>query len=566
MTVTPERPVEEAPPWAAGATLRMHELDPELSEAQIDVVRGYGEERTFEDGERLWEIGQHEAEFFLVLEGAVEIVRRDHEGEHIIITHERGHYGGETVTMSGHAPLVMGRARGRTRAIAVTSRQLRALIATEPTLGETLLQSFILRRMRMVAERQGDITLIGSDAHPGTGQLRSFLSRNGVPSGFAEFGSELQKVLFEEHALTDSDLPVVICGSDVLRRPCNREVAECLGFATPLVDGYEADVVIVGAGAGGLAAATYAASEGLDTVVVESCAPGGQAATSSKIENYLGFPTGISGQALMGRGFLQSQKFGATIAVAREVRELVCGSERHTLLLDGDTRLEARAVVIATGAEYREPPIEGLEPYLGTNVHYAASYLEGKLCSRKKVAIVGGGNSAGQAAMFLSEHAHRVYLVIRSGGLEHSMSSYLIDRIDNTPNIELLRHTEIERLHGEQGLEWATVVDNQTGESRRLDLSHVFVFIGARPATGFLPDGVQLDDRGFVLTGESLTADDLDRVGWPLDRRPYLLESSCPRVFAVGDVRSGSIKRVASAVGEGSVAVQFIHRALAGQG
>ncbi len=372
----------EAPPWAAGTAQRMHELDPELSESQIDVVRGYGEERSFQDGELLWDIGQEATEFFLVLEGAVEIVRRDHEGEHVIITHQRGHYGGETVTMSGHAPLVLGRARGSTRAIAVTAERLRALIATESGLGEIILHSFILRRMRMVAEHQGDITVIGSDAFQGTGHLRSFLSRNGVPFNFANYGSKLQEKLFEQHSLVVDDLPTVICGTEVLRKPCNRVVAECLGFATPLPHLHQVDVAIVGAGAGGLAAATYAASEGLSTLVIESRAPGGQAATSSRIENYLGFPTGISGQALMGRGFLQSQKFGATIAVAREVVELECGGERHRLHLDGDTRIDARAVVVASGAEYREPPIDNLDPYVGSNVHYAASYLEGSLCNQ----------------------------------------------------------------------------------------------------------------------------------------------------------------------------------------
>ena len=267
----------------------------------------------------------------------------------------------------------------------------------------------------------------------------------------------------------------------------------------------------------------------------------------------------------MGRGFLQSQKFGATIAVAREVVSLECGEERHRLHLDGDTRIEARAVVIASGAEYREPPIDNLEPYLGSNVHYAASYLEGSLCSQKNVAVIGGGNSAGQAAVFLSEHANKVSIVIRSGGLEHSMSSYLIERIEKTPNIELLRYSEVQSLHGSSGLERAVLLDNRTGDTSDLDVAHLFIFIGARPATGFLPEKVLQDQRGFVLTGEALTDEDLARVEWPLERRPYLLESSCERVFAVGDVRSGSVKRVASAVGEGSVSIQFIHRALAAQ-
>ncbi|MEM1247666.1 MAG: FAD-dependent oxidoreductase [Acidobacteriota bacterium] len=563
MMESPEARDAEAPPWAAGAAERMSELDPELDEAQIGIVRRYGEERRFADGELLWDIGQDGADFFVVLEGAVEIVRRDQEGEHVIITHRRGHYGGETVTMSGRAPLVFGRAFGATRAVAVEPQNLRALIATEPVLGEIIFRSFILRRMRMVAEHHGDIVIVGSDAYAGTGQLRSFLSRNGIPHDFAEVGSELQERLFEQRGLQEEDLPVVLCGREVLRQPCNREIAECLGFATPLEDEQEADVVIVGAGAGGLAAATYAASEGLSAVVLEAVAPGGQAATSSKIENYLGFPTGISGQALMGRGFLQSQKFGALVAVARRVETIECGTPRHTVTLDGGTRLRARSIVVASGAEYREPPIEGMQEYLGSNVHYAASHLEGQMCRRKQVAVIGGGNSAGQAAVFLSGQARKVYVVIRSGGLEHSMSSYLIDRIDNTENIELLPHTEVQSLHGDAGLDHAIVLDNRTGETRPLEVGHVFVFIGAKPATEFLPERVLLDEREFVRTGGDLSTADLESVSWPLSRQPYLLETSCPRIFAVGDVRSGSVKRVASAVGEGSVSVQFVHRALA---
>ncbi|MEM6796291.1 MAG: FAD-dependent oxidoreductase [Acidobacteriota bacterium] len=551
---------EESPPWAAGTAQRMHELNPELTEAQIDIVRRYGEEQTFDDGEILWDIGEENARFHLTLEGAVEIVRRDREGEHVIISHQRGHYGGETVTMTGRGPLVFGRARGQTKTVAVRPESLRELIATETGVGEIILQSFILRRMRMVAEHHGDIVLIGSDAFPGTGATRTFLSRNGIPHTFAEYPSPQHASVLDDFGLSPDSLPALICDGSALCRPTPREIAERLGFAARIGDGETYDVAIVGAGAGGLAAATYAASEGLSVLVIEACAPGGQAATSSKIENYLGFPTGISGQALMGRGWLQSQKFGAILAVARAVEALECGTPHH-LRLDGDTSIFAKAVVLASGAIYREPPIEGIAPFLGSNVHYAATYLEGRICSQREVAVVGGGNSAGQAAMFLSEHARKVAILVRGPGLEHSMSSYLIERIQQTPNIELMTHTEVQSARGDQKLESVTLLDNRTGDQRDLELQHLFIFIGAQPATSFLPEDIQLDSRGFVKTGNDLDLESLTEA-WPLKRQPYLLETSCPGVFAVGDVRSGSVKRVASAVGEGSVSVQFVHRFL----
>jgi thioredoxin reductase (NADPH) len=362
-----------------------------------------------------------------------------------------------------------------------------------------------------------------------------------------------------------SKLPLLICDNRRLTNPSNREIAECLGFAAELSECDQFDVGIVGAGPAGLAAAVYAASEGLSVVVVESCAVGGQAGTSSKIENYLGFPTGISGQALAGRAYLQAEKFGAEVAVAREVTKLYCGDPFHTLELDQAQRIKARSIVIASGAIYRQPPIEGLARFDGSGVHYGASYIEGQFCRGKDIAIVGGGNSAGQAAVYLSEHARRVSIIVRGESLAESMSSYLIRRIDNAGNIELLPYTEIERIEGGERITGLVVRDSRNGETRRLEASHLFIFIGAQPATRFAADDLVLDDRGFVKTGDALSVDDLRSAGWPLTRRPYLLETSCPRVFAAGDVRAGSVKRVASAVGEGSICVQLIHQALAAE-
>jgi thioredoxin reductase (NADPH) len=559
----PSRPRQAAPPWAAGTENRHQELYPKLIGDQIDVVRGYGEEREFPDGTLLWDIGTRDCGFFLVLSGAIEIFRRDRNGEHVIITHGRGHYGGETATMSGRGAYVAGRTKGQTRVIAVRTDKLRELIATEPSLGETILLSFILRRMRMIAEQQGNATLLGSGVERNMARIRTFLTRNGVPHEVIDVDEtdDVEKRLREFNAVPQ-DLPLLICDGRALVKPCNRVIAECLGFAAELVENAQFDVAVVGAGPAGLAAAVYAASEGLNVIVIESCAPGGQAGTSSKIENYLGFPTGISGQALAGRAYLQAQKFGAEIAVARQLVRLHCGEQYHDLELDGGGRIKARSVVIASGAIYRQPPIEGLEVFDGSGVHYGASYIEGQFCRGRDVAIVGGGNSAGQAAVFLSAHARSVKILVRGAGLAESMSNYLIRRIDNTQNIELLPYTQVERIEGEHRISVLVVRDNRDGTLRRLEISHLFIFIGAVPATDFADDHLALDEKGFIKTGNALSDDELGSAGWTLSRRPYLLETSCPRVFAAGDVRAGSVKRVASAVGEGSICVQFIHQTL----
>ncbi|HET6756417.1 MAG TPA: FAD-dependent oxidoreductase [Burkholderiales bacterium] len=563
MTSQENRTQQAPPPWAAGTENRQHELNPELTEDQINIVRRYGEEREIADGTLLWNIGDRKRGFFLVLEGKLEIFRRTESGEHVIITHGRGHYGGETTTLSAGGALLAGRAKGRTRVLAVSTEKLRELIAIETTLSETILLSFILRRMRMIAERLGGVTLVGSSSQRDTGRIRTFLTRNGVPHEVVDVdrGADIESRVQALHA-TATKLPLLICDPQRLTNPSNREIAECLGFAAELREGAEYDVAIIGAGPAGLAAAVYAASEGLSVVVIESCAVGGQAGTSSKIENYLGFPTGISGQALAGRAYIQAVKFGAEIAVACELTKLYRGDPFHTLELDGADRIRARSIVIASGAIYRQPPIEGLETFDGSSVHYGASYIEGQFCHGKNVAIVGGGNSAGQAAVYLSDHARKVSIIVRGEGLAESMSDYLIRRIDRTENIELLPNTEVERIEGNDRISALVIRDNRNGETRRLQASHLFIFIGAQPATSFASDDLILDNKGFVKTGDALSIEELDFAGWKLTRRPHLLETSCPRVFAAGDVRAGSVKRVASAVGEGSICVQFIHQTL----
>lgn len=553
---------QDLPPWVAGVETRMHELDPELTEDQIDIVRTYGEEREFADGELLWRAGQRNAGFFVVLEGHVEIVDKSGDAENTIITHGRGHYGGEIVTMAGRSALVAGRAKGPTKAIEVSTARLKDLLALETELGEIILTSFIVRRMRMIAENHGEVVVYGVEEEADTARIRTFLSRQGIPHVLVETADK--SALPDDLDCSNRTLPVVTIGGVTLGHPTIRQLAEALGISVDVNCSQSFDLAVIGGGPAGLAAAVYGASEGLRVIVIEALVPGGQAGTSSRIENYLGFPTGISGQGLAGRAFLQATKFGAEIAVAREVRDLECG-DRILIHLDGDDAVNAGAAIIASGAVYREPPIENLERFSGGGIHYGASYLEAQLCRNKDVAVVGGGNSAGQAAIYLSGFAKSVKILIRGESLHSSMSSYLIDRIDRAENIDVLPYTEVRCANGDTKLNSLTLHNNRDGTNNEVDCAHLFIFIGAVPATDFLPADIKLDDRGFVLTGDRLDSAALEDSGWKESRQPFHLETTCPGVFAVGDVRSGSVKRVASAVGEGSVCVQYVHQILEGK-
>ncbi|MDJ0942880.1 MAG: FAD-dependent oxidoreductase [Kiloniellales bacterium] len=561
---------DPVPVWAAGTETRHAELYPTLNDAQLAAIAGYGREESFEDGALLWDVGERDTDFYVVLDGKMEIVARRAGREQLIVSHGRGRYSGETVTLSGRAALVAGRAKGRLKVLALTAEALRDLVAKEAGLGEVIVQSFILRRMRMIAERFSSVIVVGSRFSRDTQRIRRFLTRNGMPHEFVDLEtSEDVADFLGRFEISADETPIVIAEGHQLKNPGEAELAESLGFAQALDACAQYDTAVIGAGPAGLAAAVYAASEGLDVVVLEREAPGGQAGTSSKIENYLGFPTGISGQALAGRAFMQAQKFGAEVVVPSQVASLAPGAPLHEIALADGRRIRSRSVVIASGAVYRKPPIESLERFVGSGVYYGAGYVEAQLCKDQEVAIVGGGNSAGQAAVFLSDHARKVRILVRGPGLAASMSRYLIRRIETTGNIELMTHTEIVDAEGRAGSDGedrlAAVVlkDNRSGETRRLDLGHVFIFIGAAPSTDFVAEGLVLDDKGFVKTGIDLTPEELRGCGWPLNRQPFLLEASIPGVFATGDVRAGSIKRVASAVGEGSVAVQFIHRVLA---
>lgn len=556
-------PASDAPPWAAGAEGRTDELYPILSDAEMAVVLTYGEEISVPAGTRLWEVGDRNVAFYLVLDGEMEILRRDEAGEHNVYTHGRGGFSGETVTMSGRGAFVAGTARSDLRAVKVSNQRLRDLLAVEAELGEKILQAFILRRMRMISLHLGDIIIVGDEREKQAAGIREFLSRNGVPYAMVDATAEADAARLRKLDAETCPKPLVICGHARLSQPTIKEVADCLGLTAELPEDATFDVAVIGGGPAGLAAAVYAASEGLDVAVLEKCAIGGQAGSSSRIENYLGFPTGISGQALTGRGFLQAQKFGAEVAVAQEAAALICGAPYHTISFDCGGEVKARAVIIASGAIYRQPDIEGLEQFEGVGVHYGASHIQGMMCRGQDVVIVGGGNSAGQAAVYLSGRARKVSVLIRRDNLADTMSQYLIRRIESTPNIELVVHTEVQRLVGHAGIETIHVRNNQTGEETAMDATHLFLFIGAQPASHFLDEKIIRDDKGFVRTGDTLTAEHLEQAQWPLERKPFHLETSCPGIFAVGDIRSGSVKRVASAVGDGSVCVSFVHSALA---
>lgn len=554
---------DETPPWAVGTDARDEELAPKLDSQELETLRSYGHEQIFDDGAWLWRVGDRKVGCFIVLDGQLDIVARLNNQEHIIASHNQGGYGGEIVTMIGGGALVAGRSKGATRTIAVPHENVQRLIASEAELGSKILHSFILRRMRLIARSFGEVVLVGLKSDRKAANLRTFLSRNGVPHKFAQAETAADLTgLFEEYGVQSKAGPAVIADHAQFVDPSIRELAEGLGIASELDTETTYDLAVIGAGPSGLAAAVYGASEGLKTVVLESCAPGGQAGSSSRIENYPGFPTGISGQALTGRAFLQALKFGSTVAVARQVKSLECSDPFHKLTLDGGDEINARAVVLASGASYGQLDLEDLKLFEGPGIHYVASHIEGMVCRDKDVVVVGGGNSAGQAAMFLSRNARHVHILIRRESLVSSMSQYLIDRIERAANISVHAFSEVSGLDAGEQLQAITVTNNQTGESRRIDTEHLFLFIGAKPASGYAHDDLLRDDKGFIKTGPALSDNDLGHVNWSLDRSPLPLETSCARVFAVGDVRSGSVKRVASAVGEGSICIGYVHSVL----
>jgi thioredoxin reductase (NADPH) len=533
---------------------------PRLTDEQRARISAFARERRFADGELLWEQGDDERPLYVVLEGKITILSG---ADDFVTAHEPGQFSGDVDLLSGRPAVVRGRATGDTRVLELPASRLRSLVQTDPELSEIFLRAFIFRRMLLQAEHTGSIVLIGSRHSAGTLLLEEFLTRNAQPFTYLDVDREpdVQKTLDALNVGVD-DVPVLICrGTRVLRKPTIEEAGECLGL-NRLDTTSVHDVAVVGAGPGGLAAAVYAASEGLDVVVLESNAPGGQAGASSKIENYLGFPVGISGEELANRAFVQAQKFGASIAVARAAVRLSCERRPYEIELGEGVGVKARTVVIATGVKYRKPELPDLARFEGLGVYYGATQFEANLCEGGDVIVVGGGNSAGQAAVFLSRKVRRLHMLVRGEGLESTMSRYLVRRIEETPNITLRTRTSIEALEGNGALERVTFSD-RTGARTTVDVAHVFLMTGASPNTAWLQGCVALDEKGFVKTGQGLTSGDLDESRWPRARPPLLFETSRPGVFAIGDVRASSVKRVAAAVGEGSVCVQLVHQVLA---
>jgi|SoiMethySBSTD1v2_1073268.scaffolds.fasta_scaffold02325_11 thioredoxin reductase (NADPH) len=546
--------------------IRAHvdQIFPKLTPAQLRRVAARGQMRTMERGEVLYEQGDTGLPFFVVVSGEIEILRPSGGTVETLVTvHGPGQFSGEVGTLSGRRSLFRVRATKPGKAIELNRQQMLALMQSDAELGEIFTRAFILRRVELVAAGVGDVVLIGSTHSADTLRIKEFLMRNGHPYSYIdlEHDHDVQNLLDSFH-LAASEIPVVICrGNIVLRDPSNQQIADCLGFNVSIDQTHVRDLVVIGGGPSGLAAAVYGASEGLDVLVLETGSPGGQAGSSSKIENYLGFPTGISGLELAGRAYNQAQKFGAEMLIAKGTR-LVCDSKPYIVEVENGARIPARAVVIATGAEYRRLPLKNLSQFEGTGVYYGATFMEAQLCGGEEVIVVGGGNAAGQAAVYMAETAKRVYMLVRSASLAESMSRYLIRRIEETDTIVFRPHTEIEALEGGSHLDSIRWRDNQTGQTEEHNIRHVFVMTGADPNTRWLNGCVELDARGFIKTGPDLSPENLSAARWPLARGPYLLETSLPGVFAAGDVRGGSIKRVASAVGEGSIAISLVHKVL----
>jgi thioredoxin reductase (NADPH) len=540
-------------------------LFPKLNDAQIARIAQRAERRPVRRNEVLWDVGAPTIDFYVILSGSIEIVQPLPGREESITIQGPREFTGDVDLIFGHPAVVGARAREDGEVLALRREALLAVVQTDPELSDLLLRTFLQRRAFLIAHGKGDAVLVGSRHSGDTLRIREFLSRNGRPYTYLDVESdERVQDLLERFGVRPEDLPALIVrGKLLLRKPTNVEIAEHFGLSSAIEDGKVHDLVVVGAGPAGLAAAVYAASEGLDVLVLETHAPGGQAGTSSRIENYLGFPAGISGQLLAARAFTQANKFGAKFAIARSGAALGCEPKPYTVELEGGGAVKARTALIASGVRYRSSDIPGVERFEGTGVYHAATHLEAQLCGREDVAVVGGANSAGQAVVFLARTARRVHMLVRGSSLDESMSRYLIRCIEELPNVTVRTRTRIVALEGSGPcLERVRWRNDATGEEEARDIHHVFLMIGADPNTAWLGGCVALDDKGFVKTGNDLSAEDLAKAHWPLARSPYPLETMLPGLFAAGDVRAGSVKRIASAVGEAAACIQLVHKAL----
>jgi thioredoxin reductase (NADPH) len=540
-----------------GPLLESPDLDgawPRLSDARIEALAAYGERRPMAAGEVLFDVGDQVEELLVILAGKVGIVERLGQRERMTSIHGRGRFLGELSLLTGQASFVKAVALEPGELLAVPVERLRDVVSKDAEVGDLILRAFLVRRSMLIGHGAG-MTIVGSCYSRDTRRLRDFAARNRVPHRWIDLERDPDaEALLRELGVAPEETPVVIWRDRVLRNPTAAELAAAIGLRAPRGEQAVCDLLVVGAGPAGLAASVYGASEGLETITLDAVATGGQAGTTMRIENYLGFPAGISGAELADRAVVQARRFGARIAVPARATALTGRDDYFVVTLEDGTEVGGRAVVLASGAQYRKLPVPRLEEFEGTSIYYAATLIEARVCAGDPVVVVGGGNSAGQAALFLAEHVAHVTMVVREAELDENMSRYLADRIRRRPEIDVRLHTEVRELAGERSLEAIVVEDTRTGERSTIEAGHMFVFIGAEPHARWLGDEVRLDSGGYILTGEDAATD---------GRHPALLETSCPGVFAAGDVRSGSIKRVASAVGEGSMSVRLVHEHLA---
>jgi len=542
---------------------RSAQMFPHLTPAQIARLSSYGRKSAIQKGQVLAEPGDR-LPMYVVLSGSIEIVQPTLAGETLIVVHTAGSFSGDVGTLRGASSVVRMRVREGGEVLSIDEAHLRTIFQADSELSELFMRAFILRRVALISTQSSDVVLLGSTRSAGTLRLQQFLTRNTYPFVNLDVDSDPSvSELLDRFHLKVEDFPVVLCrGSVVLKNPSNEEVAACLGMNQQIDDERIRDVVVVGAGPAGLAAGVYGASEGLDVLVLETGTPGGQAGSSSKIENYLGFPTGISGLALAARALIQAQKFGAEIRTAYSALHLNCGRRPYAIEFANGHAVRTHTVVIATGAEYRQLSLDNASRFLDMGIYYAATSTEARRCGTAEVIVVGGGNSAGQAAVYLAATCKRVNLLVRADGLADSMSQYLIRRIADTPNIILRTRTEITSLEGQEQLTRVTWKTAPGNVPETHEIGHVFLMTGALPCTNWLKSCVALNEKGFVRTGSDLRAEDLPAAKWTDARQPQFFETSVPGVFAVGDVRCGSVKRVAAAVGEGSACIQQVHRVL----
>lgn len=527
----------------------------------MQAIARYAEPVAFEKNDVLIKQGDKNFPFYVIKSGEIRIVERDGGEERFVINHGPGHFTGDVDMITGRSAVITAIANEPVEAFQLCATRLRKLLNGCPDVGEFLLNAFQARRQLLEASAFVGVRLIGESNTVETARMREFFYKNHVPHTYYESNSDEGQQQLARLQSEGSQLPVVQCNDKVVNNPSLPQLAECIGI-TKNVDGQLFDLVIVGCGPAGLAAAVYASSEAINTLVIDSVGPGGQAGSSSKIENFIGFPTGLSGSELAHRGYLQALKFGATFIAPITVESIEQDSsgEHHLKLCSGQT-VRARCVLVASGVTYRQLDIPGFERLEGAGVYYAATSVESRICEDSTAVVVGGGNSAGQAAMFLTKSAKEVKVLIRGGDLTSRMSSYLSERVLKHPNIEVVKQTEVTRVIGERHVESVEVTNNQTGKVSTISCAALFAFIGAQPHSTWLPKSVLRDEKGFVLAGSSIPSGELEK-RWKLDRAPCDLETTVPGIMVAGDVRSGTTKRCGFAVGDGSLAVSCVHRYL----